>query len=59
MQIVRGKPLKPLLKGYNIMRKRSVHFQLWLSEKEVEKLTKLAKESGYSRTAYLPRYFEK
>jgi len=41
------------------MRKRSVHFQLWLSEKEAEKLTKLAKESGYSRTAYLPRYFEK
>jgi len=35
------------------MRKRTVHFQLWLSEKEAEKLTKLAKKSGYSRTAYL------
>ena len=35
------------------MRKRTVHFQLWLSEKESALLAKLAAESGYSRTAYI------
>ena len=35
------------------MRKRTAHFQLWLSEKEANILSKLAKESGYSRTAYI------
>jgi len=40
------------------MRKRTVHFQLWLSEKESEKLSKLAKDSGYSRTSYIRSLLE-
>lgn len=35
------------------MRKRSVHIQLWLSEREASRLQTLVKHSGLSREAYL------
>jgi len=35
------------------MRKRNVHVQLWLNEKEVDTLNKKARECGYSREAYI------
>lgn len=35
------------------MRKRSVHIQLWLSEREAARLQRQVKHSGLSREAYL------
>ena len=35
------------------MRKRNVHIQLWLDQKEAEALQKKVKRSGLSREAYL------
>ena len=35
------------------MRKRNVHIQFWLSNKEAETFTKRVKRSGLSREAYL------
>ena len=35
------------------MRKRNVHIQFWLDEKEAENFNKVVKRSGLSRGAYL------
>ena len=35
------------------MRKRNVHIQFWLDEKEAERFAKKVKKSGISREAYL------
>ena len=47
------RPCNPNLKGRLILRKRDVHVQLWLNQKEAEALTRNAERCRLTQSAYL------
>jgi len=46
-------PCNPNLKGRLILRKRDVHVQLWLNQKEAEALSRNAERCNLTQSAYL------
>ena len=52
-QKARDDPCNPNLKGRLILRKRDVHVQLWLNQKEAEALTRNTERCRLTQSAYL------